>query len=377
MPVIKVFNQVSFGFRRFQEAVKDFRDKNIRVVISTTLPNILLLTFTMLGLAVLLPLGLYLYLNNSLALNTFAFFVITAPTFSESVAHCLFYYLHTKHIEGQAIKRIAALLQEEPLPEPAGDAVLTNFDIEFSSVSFSYEQEPVLKNASFKIPEKSITALVGPSGAGKTTIANLIARFWDVDSGEVKIGGQNVKDIKLDALLRYISIVFQEVILFNDTVMENIRLGRREATDEEVFQAARAARCHDFIERLPLGYLTVIGEKGARLSAGERQRISIARAILKDSPVIIMDEATVYLDPENERFVQEAVTELVKDKTVLVIIHRLSSITGAGQILVLDGGRIAERGSHEKLLAAKGLYRRLWDDHTAARDWKFKHIAQQ
>ena len=371
MPVIKIFNQVASRFRRFQEAMKDFRNKNIRAVIAVTIPSIILLTFTGLSIVVLLPLGLYLYLEGSLSLSTFVFFIIAAPSFSESVAHSLFGYLHVKSPQGQAMEHIAEVLEEKPLPEPEDDAELEDFDIEFVNVSFGYDGDLVLKDISFKIPEGSVAAFVGPSGAGKTTITNLIARFWDVDSGEVRIGGKHIKELRLDRLLSYISTVFQEVILFNDTVMENIRLGRKDATDEEVVQAAKAARCHEFIEKLPQGYNTVIGERGTKLSAGERQRISIARAILKDAPIVILDEATVYVDPENERLIQEAVNELTKDKTVLVIAHRLSTITAADQILVLDGGRIVERGRHTELLAMDGLYRRMWEAHQSARGWKF------
>ena len=371
MPVIKIFNQVASRFRRFQETMKDFRDKNIRAVIAVTIPSIILLTFTGLSIVVLLPFGLYLYLEGSLSLSTFVFFIIAAPSFSESVAHSLFGYLHVKSPQGQAMGHIAEVLEEKPLPEPEDDVELEDFDIEFVNVSFGYDGDLVLKDISFKIPEGSVAALVGPSGAGKTTITNLITRFWDVDSGEVRIGGRNTKESKLDRLLSYISTVFQEVILFNDTVMENIRLGRNDATDEEVVQAAKAARCHEFVKGLPEGYDTLIGERGTKLSAGERQRISIARAILKDAPIVILDEATVYVDPENERLIQEAVNELTKDKAVLVIAHRLSTITAADQILVLDGGRIVERGRHTELLAMDGLYRRMWEAHQSARGWKF------
>jgi len=370
MQVIKIFNQVASKFQKFEEVVKDFRDKNIHTVIAITIPSIILLTFTVLSIVILLPLGLYLYLKGTLALSTFVFFIIAAPYFSESLAHYLFGYLHVKGPQGQAIRHIAEVMGEKLLPEPEDDVELKNFDIEFVNVSFSYNGKTVLKNISFKIPEGSITALVGPSGAGKTTIANLIARFWDVDSGEIRIGRRNIKEIKLDRLLSYISMVFQEVILFDDTIMENIRLGRKDATDEEVISAARAARCHEFIEKLPNGYNTIIGERGEKLSEGEKQRISIARAILKDAPIIILDEATVFIDPKNENLIQEAVSNLIEGKTVIVIAHRLSTITSVDQILVIKKGKIVERGTHDELLKVNGLYRRLWEVHKAARGWK-------
>lgn len=370
MPVIKIFNQVASKFQKFEEVMKDFRDKNIHTVIAMTIPSIILLTFTGLSIVILLPFGLYLYLKGTLPLSTFVFFIIAAPYFSESLAHYLFGYLHAKSPQGRAMRHIAELMEEKPLPEPEDDVELKNFDIEFVNVSFSYDGKTVLKDVSFTIPEGSTAAFVGPSGAGKTTIVNLIARFWDVDSGEIRIGGRNIKEIKLDRLLSYISMVFQEVILFNDTTMENIRLGRRDATDEEVISAARAARCHEFIEKLPNGYDTIIGERGEKLSEGEKQRISIARAILKNAPIVILDEATVFIDPENENLIQEAINELTKDKTVIVIAHRLSTIVSADQIFVLDKGRIVERGCHDELLAANGLYRRLWDAHQSARGWK-------
>ncbi|MFZ2070922.1 MAG: ABC transporter ATP-binding protein [Halobacteriota archaeon] len=370
MPVIKIFNQVASRFRRFQDSMKDFRDKNIRAVIAVTIPSIILLTFTGLSIVILLPLGLYLYLKGFLPLSTFVFFIIAAPSFSDSVAHYLYGYLHVKSSQGQAMRHIIEVLEENPLHEPEDGAERENFEIEFVNVSFSYDERLVLEDVSFKIREGSIAALVGPSGAGKTTIVNLIARFWDVNSGEIRIGGQNIQEIKLDRLLSYISMVFQEVILFDDTIMENIRLGRRDATDGEVISAARAARCHEFIEELPDGYDTIIGERGAKLSGGEKQRISIARAILKDAPIVILDEATVFIDPENENLIQEAINDLTKDKTVIVIAHRLSTIVSADQIFVLDKGRIVERGCHNELLAANGLYRRLWDAHQSARGWK-------
>ena len=370
MPVIKIFNQVTQRFHKFKETMTDFRDKNVRAVVSVTVPSIILLTFTSLSIAIILPVGLYFYFDGTLPLSTFIFILITAPSFSDSLAQSLFGYLHSKSPEGQAIKNITEVMQEKPLYEPVADTGIKNFDIEFRGVSFSYDTESILHDINFKIPEKSVTALVGPSGSGKTTITSLIARFWDVDSGEVRIGGENIQEMKLDRLLSYISLVFQEVILFNDTVMENIRLGRKDATDEEVIAATKAARCHEFVNQLPEGYNTVIGEKGARLSGGEKQRISIARAILKDAPIIILDEATAFVDPENENIIQEAINHLTRGKTVLVIAHRLSTITHVDQTIVIEKGKIAEQGTHEALIKKEGLYKRMWTAHNTALGWR-------
>ncbi|BDZ70858.1 hypothetical protein GCM10025861_13750 [Methanobacterium petrolearium] len=350
--------------------MNDFRDKNVRAVVSITVPSIILLTFTSLSIAIILPVGSYFYFEGTLPLSTLIFIIITAPAFSDSLAQSLFGYLHSKSPEGQAIKKITELMEEKPLYEPVEDVGIKNFDIEFRGVSFSYDTESVLHNINFRVPEKSVMAFVGPSGGGKTTITSLIARFWDVDFGEVRIGGKNIQEIKLDTLLSYISMVFQEVILFNDTVMENIRLGRKDATDEEVVAATKAARCHEFINQLPEGYNTVIGEKGARLSGGEKQRISIARAILKDAPIIILDEATAFVDPENENIIQEAINRLTRGKTVLVIAHRLSTITHVDQIIVIENGKIVEHGTHEDLIRKEGLYKRMWKAHNTALGWR-------
>jgi len=228
----------------------------------------------------------------------------------------------------------------------------------------------VLKGVNFSIPQNTITALVGPSGAGKTTIAHLIARFWDVDFGEIRVGGRNIKDMKTDRLLSYMAMVFQDVYLFNDSIINNIRFGNKDASEEEVITAAKAAHCHEFIEGLPDGYNTVIGEGGATLSGGEKQRISIARAILKDAPVVILDEATAYVDPENEILIQKAINSLVKSKTLVVIAHRLSTIAAADQILVIDDGKVTEQGKHAELVSNGGLYSRFWEKRQKARGWK-------
>jgi ATP-binding cassette subfamily B protein len=266
--------------------------------------------------------------------------------------------------------RIQAVLDEPTLPEPSNDPHLDRFDIEFRNVSFRYEKELVLDHISFHIPERSVTALVGPSGSGKTTIANLIARFWDVNEGEVRIGGCNIKALRTDRLLSYISMVFQDVYLFHDTVLNNIRIGRPHATIEEVMAAARAAQCHEFIKRRPQGYDTIVGEGGSTLSGGEKQRLSIARAILKNAPIVLLDEATASLDPENEALIQRGFQALVRAKTLVVIAHRLSTIRHADQILVIDKGRIVERGRHEELLAVNGLYAKLWREQERAHGWK-------
>ena len=240
----------------------------------------------------------------------------------------------------------------------------------FDRVGFSYKEgEPVLREVSFTAKQGQVTALVGPSGGGKSTSAKLAARFWDADKGRITIGGSDISKIEPETLLKSFSIVFQDVVLFNNTIMENIRLGRKGASDEEVLAAARAAQCEEFISRLPEGYQTRIGENGSTLSGGERQRLSIARALLKDAPIILMDEATASLDVENETLVQEAISNLVKDKTVLIIAHRMRTVAGADQIIVLKDGCVAEQGTPEKLLEENGIYRHMMELQNRSLSW--------
>jgi ATP-binding cassette subfamily B protein len=252
----------------------------------------------------------------------------------------------------QAMRREAPMTGDE-------DAVLADYTVELKNVSFAYNDEDVIKGISLIIPQDGVTALVGPSGSGKTTLSRLIARFWDVREGEILIGGRSVREIDPERLMRYMSFVFQDVVLFNDTVMNNIRIGKHGATDEEVHAAARAARCDEFIREMPQGYETVIGENGSTLSGGERQRISIARALLKDAPIVLLDEATASLDPENETQIQAAISALVKGRTVIVIAHRLRTVMGADKIAVLDDGRLVEEGTSEELIAKSGLFARM------------------
>lgn len=243
-------------------------------------------------------------------------------------------------------------------------------NIHFEQVTFSYSGRKVLDGVSFTIPEKTTTAVVGPSGSGKTTLCNLIARFWDVDQGRIAVGGHDVKEYKLDSLMKNISMVFQNVYLFNDTIENNIKFGKPEASHEQVVEAARRACCHKFIMELPDGYNTVVGEGGGTLSGGEKQRISIARAILKDAPIIILDEATASVDPENEAELQTAIDELTHDKTIIMIAHRLKTVRHADQILVLDGGKIVQRGTHEELMAQSGIYADFIGMRKEAVGWK-------
>ena len=241
-------------------------------------------------------------------------------------------------------------------PTHLGDTLTEKHDIVFDRVSFSYEQKTILHDISVTLPDKTTTAIIGPSGSGKTTFCNLVARFWDVDSGSVSIGGRDVRDYTLEALMNQISMVFQNVYLFADTIENNIKFGCPNATHEQVVEAARKAGCDDFIEALPDGYDTVIGEGGASLSGGEKQRISIARAMLKDAPIIILDEATANVDPENEDRLQKAIEALTRDKTIIMIAHRLKTVRNADQILVLDDGRIVQQGKHSELISQPGIY---------------------
>ena len=260
-------------------------------------------------------------------------------------------------------------MEEGEVSEP-----IKNHNIVFKNVSFSYDDRPILKNVSAEIKENTMTAIVGPSGSGKTTFCNLIARFWDINSGEIFIGGKNIKDYKIENLMNSISMVFQDVYLFEDTIENNIKFGKQNASHEEVVEAAKKARCHEFIEALPEGYDTIIGEGGASLSGGEKQRISIARAMLKDADIIIFDEATANIDPENEDKLKEAIEQLTKNKTVIMIAHRLKTIRNADQILVLKDGEIVERGNHEELIKNNGLYSDLINAKSKAESWKLNNL---
>lgn len=246
----------------------------------------------------------------------------------------------------------------EAIPEQSGSRNCQNngYDIEFKDVEFAYNDEKVLKGVSFVAKQGKVTALVGPSGSGKSTVSRLASRFWDADKGKITLGGVDVSTIDQEVLLKNFSVVFQDVLLFDDTVMENIRLGRKDATDEEVMVAAKAACCEEFINKLPEGYNTVIGENGSTLSGGERQRISIARALLKNAPIILLDEATASMDAESENLVQDALSELLKNRTVIVIAHRMRTIANAEQIIVLDDGKVVESGKPEQLITSGGLY---------------------
>ncbi len=269
------------------------------------------------------------------------------------------------------LTRVNNIYKTKPLSKRGKSGKMKSFDISFTNVSFAYEKNQVLKNIDFIVPEKTTTALIGPSGSGKTTSTNLIARFWDIEDGEIKIGGVNIKDVNIEELLSNISMVFQDVYLFNDTILNNIKMGKQEATQEEVIIAAKKANCHEFIMELQDKYETIAGEGGCKLSGGEKQRISMARAFLKDAPIVLLDEATANIDPENEFIIQEAINELVKDRTVIIIAHKLSTIKTAHQVLVFERGEIVQRGTHGELSKADGgIYNDYRMRRQKARGWK-------
>ena len=269
-----------------------------------------------------------------------------------------------------SLDRLETVSKMPLLDENGTDLTPKAYDLTISNISFAYDEKEVIHDVSFSVPQGTSCAIVGPSGSGKTTLCSLIARFWDVKAGEILLGGINVKDYTCDSLLKNFSIVFQKIYLFEDTIENNILFGKPQATKEEMILAARKACCHDFISALPDGYQTKIGEGGATLSGGEKQRISIARAILKDAPIVILDEATSSIDPENERELQHAISELTKNKTLLMIAHRLNTVRGADQILVLEDGRIVQSGKHQELIQQEGLYRRFVEIREKAIGWK-------
>lgn len=311
-----------------------------------------------LGLASVILVGSDLLIAGKTDLLTYLIFLITASRLYDPLSGSLTNVAEIFMAE-IPITRMQEM-EAQPVQRGENNYALNGYDIEFNHVAFSYNTaEPVLKDVSFVAKQGEVTALVGPSGGGKSSAAKLAARFWDADSGKVTLGGQDITTIDPEALLKNYSIVFQDVTLFNDSVMENIRLGKRDATDEEVKEAARLAMCDEFVSRLPIGYHTVIGENGSVLSGGERQRISIARAILKDAPIILLDEATASLDVENETKIQAALTELIKNKTVLIIAHRMRTVANADKIVVLSDGYVFQEGKPDDLIKQDGLYRRM------------------
>ena len=279
---------------------------------------------------------------------------------------------HTLGVIDDAMDELDALKGENLIDMNGRNIKLSHYDIEFKNVNFGYDSRKVLKDISFKIPEKTSTAIVGPSGSGKTTICSLLARFYDPQSGAITVGGHDLKEFTYDSLLSNISMVFQNVYLFNDTIRANICFGKPDATEEEMIEAAQKARCHDFIMALPNGYDTVVGEGGGTLSGGEKQRVSIARAILKNAPIIILDEATASIDPENEHLIQQAISELTRGKTIITIAHRLAPIQNADQILVVDDGKIAECGTHNELIQKEGLYKKFTEIREQAEGWRIE-----
>ena len=270
----------------------------------------------------------------------------------------------------QSLKRMDIIDNIPVMSDISGEEELNQFDISYENVSFAYDSTPVLKGISFNIPEKTTMALVGLSGSGKTTIINLLGRFWDAQQGKIKIGGKEIQNLSYEYLLRNLSFVFQDVMLFQDSILNNIRIGKPSACLDEVVEAAKKAGCHDFITALPDGYDTVLGEGGSTLSGGEKQRIAIARALIKDAPIVLLDEVTANIDVENEVKIQSALQELLKNKTVIMIAHKLSTIQDADQILVIEDGRVSEKGTHYELMEQAGLYKKLWDMQYQTEKWK-------
>ncbi|SDA37227.1 ABC transporter ATP-binding protein [Methanobrevibacter millerae] len=322
-----------------------------------------------LGIVSVILLGSYLIMNGQVSIYTLLIFLIASATVYAPVENGLTFLAEIlmMDIKIERTKEIEELVIEGGLKEYS----LDNYDIEFKDVNFNYDDlKDVLSNINFTAKQGEVTALVGPSGGGKSTVSKLAARFWDPVSGKVILGGQDLSDLDSEKLLENFSIVFQNVILFNESIMENIRVGKKDATDEEVMEAARLAECDEFVQKLPEGYDTVIGENGELLSGGQRQRISIARALLKDANVILLDEATSFLDVENESKIQKALSALIKNKTVIIIAHRMRTIANADKIVVLDDGRIVEQGSPDELIAQDGLFKKMVDLQNLSGAWE-------
>jgi len=371
LPVLKSYNMTEKQFSKTQDAYERLRAFSVRGEFVHIPPmGMYQLCFRLITTGIVFLSGLFLLNKDFIFPQAFLLMLASFSLFTGAEAMGIF-SIFAKMTQ-QSIDRMNQIKTIPKLEDISGTETLERYDICFKHVDFAYNKTPVLRDVSFCVPEGTTTALVGLSGNGKTTITNLIARFWDIQPGhgEISLGGKAVKMLSYENLLKNISFVFQDVFLFNDTVLNNIRIGRPDATIEEVCETARRAGCAEFIEAMEDGYDTVIGEAGARLSGGEKQRISIARALLKDAPIILLDEVTANVDAENEQLIQTALQELLKKKTVIMIAHKLSTIQNADQILVLENGTIGQRGSHAELIAQEGLYRRLWDIQYEAEQWR-------
>lgn len=369
LAVVKSFGKSGAAMDAVTKAIGDSKRVHIKIEWGYLPGNALHLLALKCGSVGLALAAVLQYLNGSMSFSMtlmFLFFSFQIFASLEPISDSA----HTLGVIDDAMDQLDALKGGNFIDKDGRDVKLERYDIAFRNVDFGYDERQVLKDVSFTIPEKTSTAIVGPSGSGKTTICSLLARFYDPQSGSITLGGHDLREFTCDSLLTNLSMVFQNVYLFHDTVRANLLFGKPDATEEEMIAAAKKARCHDFILALPNGYDTVIGEGGGTLSGGEKQRISIARAILKDAPIILLDEATASIDPENEHLIQDALTELTRGKTVITIAHRLATVRNADQILVISDGRVAEHGTHEELLAKDGIYRRFTEIREKAEGWR-------
>ena len=373
IPVVKMFQQTVYSFKAFYAAIRDYSDLASQYAMSCRIGQTCFLTFINGAFALLIPAALLLASGGEIrtVLVNFIFYALFAPACGQMINRIM--YMSEAVMEAdEAIGRLDEILGQKPMEESKVQKRPSNANISFDHVTFTYPgaDRPALNDVSFSVRPGQVTALVGPSGGGKTTAASLIPRFWDTDSGTVSIGGVNVREINTEDLMKQVAFVFQDTRLFKESLLENIRAARPEASRDEVLSAAHAARCDDILEKLPQGLDTVVGTKGIYLSGGEQQRIALARAILKDAPIVVLDEATAFADPENEHQIQKAFEVLTRNKTVLMIAHRLSTVQNADSIIVLSGGKIVEQGSHESLLALHGVYTSMWKDYQRSAQWK-------
>jgi ATP-binding cassette subfamily B protein len=362
MPVVKIFNRTGQSFAQTSQAVRDYAAIETRWAREYLPLGGAFYMLVAANIVVILPVGLMLMRAGSVDLPTLLLFVILGANYSQPLLKLFNQFHGLAHIS-MGSTAIADLLDEPPQSDSGARIALPHHDVAFEAVRFGYGPADVLHDVTLVARTGQVTALVGPSGAGKSTIAGLVPRFRDVRAGKITIGGVDVRDMSLDQLMDTVAFVFQDTFLFSDTIAANIRFGKPDATDAEVRAAARAAQADVFIEALPDGYDTPLGEQGRTLSGGERQRIAIARAILKDAPVVVLDEATAFADPDNEAAIQAALSALTRDRTLILVAHRLHTVMNAAQILVIDQGCVAERGRHEELIQIGGLYARLWDDY--------------